>query len=149
MGKGSGNSASCLAEFSVCRWGPGTWRFHVGPTCGACVRLNLLTWLSLAGNLFGSSCISVIVCPCMSVYVHLRVCVCVCVPRSVVSDSDPLDCTPHPRLLRPPNSPGRNTGAVCHFLPGGISLTQGSNPGLLHCSQTLQMYVNIIYKQYI
>ena len=25
----------------------------------------------------------------------------------------------------------------CHFLPQGISLTQESNPGLLHCRQTL------------
>ena len=35
------------------------------------------------------------------------------------------------------NSPGKNTGVGCHFLLQGIFLTQGSNPGLLHCSQTL------------
>ena len=41
------------------------------------------------------------------------------------------------RLLRPWDSPGKNTGAGCHFLLQGIFLTQGSNPGLLHCRQTL------------
>ena len=29
--------------------------------------------------------------------------------------------------------PDKNTGAGCHFLLQGIFLTQGSNPGLLHC----------------
>ena len=37
------------------------------------------------------------------------------------------------RLLSSWNSPGKNTGAGCHFLLQGIFLTQGSNPGLLHC----------------
>ena len=37
------------------------------------------------------------------------------------------------RLLCPWNSPGRNTGVVCHFLLQGIFPTQGLNPGLLHC----------------
>ena len=41
------------------------------------------------------------------------------------------------RLLRPWDSPGKNTGVGCHFLLQGIFLTQGSNPGLLHCRQTL------------
>ena len=30
-----------------------------------------------------------------------------------------------------------NTGVGCHFLPQGIFLTQGSNPGFLHCRQIL------------
>ena len=30
-----------------------------------------------------------------------------------------------------------NTGVGCHFLLQGISLTQGSNPGLPHCRQML------------
>ena len=38
------------------------------------------------------------------------------------------------RLLCPWDSPGKNTGAGCHFLPQGIFLTQGLNPG----SPTLQ-----------
>ena len=35
------------------------------------------------------------------------------------------------------DSPGRNTGAVCHSLLQGIFPTQGSNPGLPHCRQIL------------
>ena len=41
------------------------------------------------------------------------------------------------RLLRPWDFPGKNTGVGCHFLLQGIFLTQGSNPGLPHCRQTL------------
>ena len=41
------------------------------------------------------------------------------------------------RLLCPWYSPGKNTGVGCHFLLQGIFLTQGSNPGLLHCRQVL------------
>ena len=41
------------------------------------------------------------------------------------------------RLLRPWNSPGKNTGVGCHSLLQGIFLTQGSDPGLLHCRQIL------------
>ena len=33
--------------------------------------------------------------------------------------------------------PGRSTGVGCHFLLQGIFLTQGLNPGLTHCRQTL------------
>ena len=35
------------------------------------------------------------------------------------------------------DSPGKNTGVGCHFLLQGIFLTQGSNPGLLHCRKIL------------
>ena len=38
----------------------------------------------------------------------------------------------------PMGFPGKNTGVGCHFLLQGIFLTQGSNPGLPHCRQTLQ-----------
>ena len=42
----------------------------------------------------------------------------------------------HPRDWIPPwNSPGKNTEVGCHFLLQGIYLTQGLNPGLLHCRQ--------------
>ena len=41
------------------------------------------------------------------------------------------------RLLYPWDSPGKNTGVRCHFLLQGIFLTQGSNPGLLHCRQII------------
>ena len=43
----------------------------------------------------------------------------------------------HARLLCPWDSPGKNTGAGCHFLLQGIFPTQESNPGLLHCRQIL------------
>ena len=42
-----------------------------------------------------------------------------------------------PRLLRPWDFPGKSTGVGCHFLLQGIFLTQGSNPGLLHCRQMI------------
>ena len=41
------------------------------------------------------------------------------------------------RLPCPWDSPGKNTGVGCHFHLEGIFLTQGSNPGLLHCRQIL------------
>ena len=41
------------------------------------------------------------------------------------------------RLLRPWDSPGKNTGVGCHFLLQGTFLTQGLNPGLLHHRQIL------------
>ena len=40
-------------------------------------------------------------------------------------------------LLCPWNSPGQNSGVGCHSLLQGTFITQGSNPGLLHCRQTL------------
>ena len=36
--------------------------------------------------------------------------------------------------------PGKNTGVGCHFLLQGVFLTQGTNPGLPHCRQTLYQY---------
>ena len=41
------------------------------------------------------------------------------------------------RLLHPWDFLGKSTGLGCHFLLQGIFLTQGSNPGLPHCRQTL------------
>ena len=52
--------------------------------------------------------------------------VCMCL---VVSDSATMDRII--RLLCPWGSPGKNTGAGCHFLLQGIFLTQGWNPHLL------------------
>ena len=40
-------------------------------------------------------------------------------------------------LLCPWDFPGKSTGVGCHFLLQRIFLTQGSNPGLPHCRQTL------------
>ena len=41
------------------------------------------------------------------------------------------------RLLRPWDSPGTSTGVGCPFLLQEIFPTQGQNPGLPHCRQTL------------
>ena len=41
------------------------------------------------------------------------------------------------RLLCPWDFPGKNTGVGCHFLLQEIFRTQGLNPGLSHCRQTL------------
>ena len=49
---------------------------------------------------------------------------------------DPMDCSPT-RLLCPWDSPGKNTGVSSHVLLQGIFLTQGPNPGFLHCRQIL------------
>ena len=55
--------------------------------------------------------------------------------------SKSLSCVRHgrwpARLLHPWDSPGKNTGVCCHSLLQGIFPTQGSNPGLPHCRQTL------------
>ena len=57
--------------------------------------------------------------------------------RSVVSDSLwPPELGPT-RILRPWHFPGQSTGVGRHFLLQGIFLTQGANPGLLHCRQLL------------
>ena len=42
---------------------------------------------------------------------------------------DPMDYTPT-RLLRPRDSPGKNTGVGCHFFLQEIFLTQGLSPSL-------------------
>ena len=56
---------------------------------------------------------------------------------SVMSNSlQPYGLQPT-RLLCPWDSPGKNTGVSCHSLLQGIFLTEGSNPGLLHCRQIL------------
>ena len=41
------------------------------------------------------------------------------------------------KLLGPWDFLGKSTGVGCHFLFQGIFPTQGSNPGLQHCRQTL------------
>ena len=55
-----------------------------------------------------------------------------------VAQSCPTLCDPmDTRLLRPWDFLGKSTGVDCHFLLQGIFLTQGSNPDLLRCGQTL------------
>ena len=41
------------------------------------------------------------------------------------------------KLLHPWDFQGKTTGVGCHFLLQGIFPTQGLNPGLSHCRQTL------------
>ena len=41
------------------------------------------------------------------------------------------------KLLHPWDFQGKSPGVGCHFLLQGIFPTQGSNPGLSHCRQTL------------
>ena len=49
---------------------------------------------------------------------------------------DPMDCSlPHSSVHG--IFPGKSTGVGCYFLLQRIFPTQGSNPGLLHCRQTL------------
>ena len=63
----------------------------------------------------------------------------VCVSRSAMSDS----WRPHglglTRLFCPWDSSGKNTGVGCHPLLQEIFPTQGLNPGLQHCRQTLYL----------
>ena len=67
----------------------------------------------------------------------LYLCMCACWITYVLSDS----LWPHglylTRLLCSWDFPGKNIGVDCHFLLQEIFLTQGLNPGLLHCRQTL------------
>ena len=50
--------------------------------------------------------------------------------QSCLTLFDPMDYSPS-RLLCPWDSPGKNTGVVCHFLLQGIFPIQGSNSSLL------------------
>ena len=58
--------------------------------------------------------------------------------ESEVVQSCPTLCDPmDTRLLRLWDFLGKSTRVGCHFLLQGIFRTQGSNPGLPHCRQTL------------
>ena len=48
-----------------------------------------------------------------------------------------IPCTEEPSRLKSMEFSGKNTGMGNHSLLRGIFLTQGSNPGLLHCRQIL------------
>ena len=62
---------------------------------------------------------------------------CCCQVTSVVSDSlQPHGLQPT-TFLHPQDFPGKNTGVDCHFFLQRIFPTEGSNPGLPHCKQTL------------
>ena len=61
--------------------------------------------------------------------------------RSVMSDS----LWPH-GLYSPWNSPGKNTGVGSLSLLQGTFPTQGSNPGLSHCRQTLYQLSHKVFR---
>ena len=54
------------------------------------------------------------------------------VTQSCPALCNPMDCSPPDW-----DSPGKNIGVGCHALLSGIFPTQGSDSGLLHCSQIL------------
>ena len=58
------------------------------------------------------------------------------VAQSCPTLCNPMDCS-LTRFLCPWDFPGKNTGVGCHFLLQEIFPTQGLNPGLPHCRQTL------------
>ena len=64
------------------------------------------------------------------------VCVCVLVAQLCPTLCHPIDCSP-PGSSVHADSPGKNTGVGCHALLQGIFMTQGPNPGLLHCRKIL------------
>ena len=64
-------------------------------------------------------------------------CVCVCVHAQLyLTLCNPMDCS-LPSFTIHGVSPGQHSEVGCHTLLQGIFLTQGSNPGLLHCRQVL------------
>ena len=80
-----------------------------------------------------------------TLYNIYNVYICECVPVSHIYVyylciihiiCDPMDCG-LPGSSVHGDSPGKNTGVVCHALLQGIFPTQGSNPGLPHCRQIL------------
>ena len=52
-------------------------------------------------------------------FLNVSVYVCATSLQSCPTFCDPMDCSP-PRLLCPWDSPGKNTGVGCHFLPGDL-----------------------------
>ena len=51
---------------------------------------------------------------------------------------NPMDCSPPDSSVHG-DSPGKNTGLICHALLQGIFPTKGLNPGLLHCHPLLKV----------
>ena len=76
---------------------------------------------------------------------QINKCMCVCQVASVTFNSlQPYGLQPT-RLLCPWDSPGKNTGAGCHFLLQGLFPTQGSNLHLLrllYCRHILYCWRN-------
>ena len=92
--------------------------------------LLLLIFTLLEANAFGKSTDSWLLIPkgvcAQSLTKSLMLCLTLC---------DLMDCPPCSSVHG--DSPGKNTGRGCHALLQGIFPTQGLNPGLPHCRQTL------------
>ena len=108
---------------------------HSPPAWGALMEKG-------AGASKGRVCVCVWECECLMFFIspsyfHIYFSISTWVSCSVMSD--PLRHQgPQPtRLLCPWNSSCKNTKEGSHFLRRGIFLTQGLNPGLLHCRQIL------------
>ena len=93
------------------------WLTLMRPDCQSLTFLQkfLLFWKNLATYL---------VCACMHSPWLSQSCPTLC---------DPVDCSPPSSSIHG-DSPGKNTGVGWHDLLPGIFPTQGSNPGLLHCT---------------
>ena len=78
------------------------------------------------------------ICCCLVAKSCLALCVCVCVCVCVLCLTllQPHGCS-LAMFLCLWDFPCKNTGVDCHSLLQGIFLTQGTNPGLLHCRQIL------------
>ena len=87
-------------------------------------------------------CVCVLMCVCVCLCVFICVCVCWCVRVCLVAQSyltlQPQGLYPV-RLLCPQDFPSKNTGLGSQSLLQGIFLTQGLNPGLLHCKRFLYL----------
>ena len=70
----------------------------------------------------------------LSIYT-MEYCACL-VTQSCLTFCDPTDCS-LPGSSIHGDSPGKNTGVVCHDLLQGIFPTQGLNPGIPCCRQIL------------
>ena len=92
------------------------------------MKLNATWYLHMFLNIFKIFFLILEYCVCLSI---LLVCMLSRVRLFVTS------WTVAHRLLCPWDSPGTNTRVGSHSLLQKIFLTQGSNPGLLHCRQTL------------
>ena len=123
-----------LMELSVSLfycWWLGTVHF----TLWVVSRLGILRKCCYAHS---CACFLVAICTCLGTYLGVTLLpwwMCV----RLVTQLCPTHATPWTvtRQGCPWGSPGKNTGVGFHFFLQGIFPTQGLNPGLLHCSQTL------------
>ena len=103
------------------------------------VRTRYSSWVTSCGPQYNLGCLNTegrVKKLCSFLILSMSVWV-LSVSHSVLSDSLQPHGLERARLLCPCDSPGKNTGVGGNFLLQGIFLTQGSNPGLLHCRQIL------------